>query len=70
MLAGAPRDPHDDIDVPAVPPYQMFMGLHPFAMKSGIDAERLRMVPDPICDIDPTVWTAIEASLRFDRRIA
>ncbi|WP_162894651.1 serine/threonine-protein kinase [Rhizobium terrae] len=67
MFANAPRDPRDDIYALGCIAYQMFMGFHPFAMKSGVDAQLLELTPEPIVDLDPDAWSAIQAALRFDR---
>lgn len=67
MFANAPRDPRDDIYALGCIAYQMFTGFHPFAMKSGVDAQTEGQFPEPIADLDPDAWRAIEAALRFER---
>lgn len=67
MFEGAERDPRDDIFALGCIAYQLLAGTHPFAMKSTSEAAAEGMAPDPIGDLDPTAWKAIERALSFDR---
>ncbi|MCL6707112.1 serine/threonine protein kinase [Pseudomonas sp. R2.Fl] len=67
MFDGADRDPRDDIFALGCIAYQMFVGFHPFAMKASNDAREQKLTPEPIPDLDPMAWEALEKALSFER---
>lgn len=67
MFEDAPRDPRDDVFALGCIAYQLLTGVHPFRLKPIDEAVASGIRPEPIGDIDPDAWRAIDTALAFDR---
>ncbi|MFG1464172.1 serine/threonine-protein kinase [Xanthobacter sp. DSM 24535] len=67
MIAGAPRDPRDDVFSLGCLIYLIYSGAHPYGRRPAGEAAQLGLVPDPIPGIPEASWAALEAALAFAR---
>ncbi|MFG1424231.1 protein kinase domain-containing protein [Roseixanthobacter liquoris] len=67
MIAGAPRDPRDDVFSLGCLIYLIYAGQHPYGRRPAGEAAQLGLVPAPIPGMpDPARW-ALECALSFTR---
>jgi hypothetical protein len=69
MFDGATRDPRDDIFALGCIAYQLLTGMHPFGMQPIDEVAKAGRRPEPIEDLDPAAWAAIDRALAFDREV-
>jgi len=67
MFGDAPRDPRDDIFGLGCIAYRVLSGRHPFDLRPSNEAMAEDARVAPLDRLDPSLWTAIQAALSFDR---
>ncbi|MTI42554.1 serine/threonine protein kinase [Roseibium hamelinense] len=67
MLAGAERDPRDDIFALGCIAYQLLSGTHPFGMQPALEAAKNGVAPRPIDGLTESAAEAITGALQFER---
>ncbi|MFG1399182.1 protein kinase domain-containing protein [Roseixanthobacter pseudopolyaromaticivorans] len=67
MIAGAPRDPRDDVFSLGCLIYLVYAGQHPYGRRPAGEAAQLGLVPEPIFGMPHAAWLALERALAFRR---
>ncbi|OYX68531.1 MAG: hypothetical protein B7Y95_20260 [Rhizobiales bacterium 32-66-11] len=67
MIAGAPRDPRDDVFSLGCLIYLVYSGAHPFGRRPAGEAAQLGLVPAPIPGMPGDAQWALERALSFTR---
>ena len=67
QVRGEEADAPADIFALGCIAYQLLTGVHPFRLKPINEAVAAGIRPEPIGDIDPDAWRAIDSALAFDR---
>ncbi len=67
MIAGAPRDPRDDVFSLGCLIYLVYSGEHPYGRRPAGEAAQLGLVPAPIPGMPDMARRALEHALSFNR---
>lgn len=67
MIAGAPRDPRDDVFSLGCLIYLVYSGEHPYGRRPAGEAAQLGLVPAPIPGMPDAARRALERALSFTR---